>query len=147
MTLTWNFRNELGWPNIIRIEGDEAYFEPDTEHGLTETGIEFVREMERLGMIMDVSHLSDAGIMDVFRYTKKPFVASHSNARTVASNPRNLTDEAYEEDRRNSVYRAGIGFRRNRRGTGDKIPGRLAGAGAGHEKGRLYGGGDRGRVL
>ena len=93
MTLTWNFRNELGWPNIIRIEGDEAYFEPDTEHGLTETGIEFVREMERLGMIMDVSHLSDAGIMDVFRYTKKPFVASHSNARTVASNPRNLTDE------------------------------------------------------
>lgn len=44
-------------------------------------------------MIMDVSHLSDAGIMDVFRYTKKPFVASHSNARTVASNPRNLTDE------------------------------------------------------
>ncbi len=33
MTLTWNFKNELGWPNIIRIEGDEAYFEPDTEHG------------------------------------------------------------------------------------------------------------------
>ena len=93
MTLTWNFKNELAWPNIVRIEGEEAYFEPDTEHGLTETGIEFVREMERLGMILDVSHLSDAGILDVFRYTKKPFVASHSNARAVSSNPRNLTDE------------------------------------------------------
>lgn len=93
MTLTWNFQNELAWPNRIRIEGDEAFFEPETEHGLTETGIEFVREMERLGMILDVSHLSDAGIHDVFRYSKMPFVASHSNARAVASNPRNLTDE------------------------------------------------------
>lgn len=93
MTLTWNFKNELAWPNYIRIEGEEAFFEPDTEHGLTEKGLEFIEEMERLGIIIDVSHLSDAGIFDVFEYTKKPFVASHSNARAVASNPRNLTDE------------------------------------------------------
>lgn len=95
MTLTWNFENELGYPN--RMEQDSAggrpRFVPDTEHGLKETGIEFVQEMERIGMIIDVSHLNDAGIWDVFRYTKKPFVASHSNARALASHPRNLTDE------------------------------------------------------
>ena len=49
--------------------------------------------MERLGMIIDISHLNDAGIWDVFRYTRKPFVASHSNARALAGHPRNLTDE------------------------------------------------------
>ncbi len=93
MTLTWNFKNELGNPNRIWEENGDAFFEPEQEHGLTEKGIEFAAEMERLGMIIDVSHLSDAGIIDVFRCTKKPFVASHSNARTIASNPRNLTDE------------------------------------------------------
>lgn len=93
MTLTWNHKNELASPNRIWQEHGEAFFEPDTEHGLTEKGIEFVNEMEALGIIVDISHLSDAGIEDVFRYTKKPFVASHSNARTVASNPRNLTDD------------------------------------------------------
>lgn len=93
MTLTWNYKNELAYPNRIRIEGQDAYFEPETEFGLTDTGIAFVEEMEKLGIIIDVSHLSDAGIYDVLRYTKKPFVASHSNARTIASNPRNLTDD------------------------------------------------------
>lgn len=88
MTLTWNFRNELAFPNKM-----EPRCVPDTENGLTETGIAFVEEMERLGMIIDVSHLNDAGIWDVFRYTKKPFVASHSNARALAGHPRNLTDE------------------------------------------------------
>lgn len=93
MTLTWNFPNELGFPNgkDTRVTPPRAI--PDTEHGLTQTGIEFVQEMERIGMIIDVSHLNDAGIWDVFRYTKKPFVASHSNARALASHPRNLTDE------------------------------------------------------
>lgn len=94
MTLTWNFQNELASPNrIIRSPEGPVRFAPDTEHGLTPKGIEFVREMERLGMIIDVSHLGDAGIWDVFRYTTKPFVASHSNARSLASHPRNLTDD------------------------------------------------------
>lgn len=94
MTLTWNFQNELACPNrIIRSPEGPVRFAPDTEHGLTPRGIEFVREMERLGMIIDVSHLGDAGIWDVFRYTTKPFVASHSNARSLASHPRNLTDD------------------------------------------------------
>lgn len=94
MTLTWNYPNRLGWPNQIIWEGPDAgKVVPDTEHGLTETGITFLEEMERLGMIIDISHLNDRGIQDVFEHTKKPFVASHSNARAVASHPRNLTDE------------------------------------------------------
>lgn len=96
MTLTWNFQNELGFPNKME-QGLNAERPPrcvpDTEHGLTEKGIAFVQEMERLGMIIDISHLNDAGIWDVFKYTTKPFVASHSNARAMASHPRNLTDE------------------------------------------------------
>lgn len=94
MTLTWNYANELGYPNHIILEGpDGGKAEADQLHGLTETGIVFVEEMERLGMIVDISHLSDAGIRDVFRHTKKPFVASHSNARALCPHPRNLTDE------------------------------------------------------
>lgn len=93
MTITWNFPNELGFPNGKDERVSPARSVPDTEHGLTETGIAFVQEMERIGMIIDISHLNDAGIWDVFRYTKKPFVASHSNARALAHHPRNLTDE------------------------------------------------------
>ena len=82
MTLTWNFPNELAFPNARIAEEDGTFrMAPDTEHGLTDTGIAFVEEMERLGMIIDISHLNDAGIWDVFRHTRKPFVASHSNAR------------------------------------------------------------------
>ena len=93
MTITWNFPNELGFPNGKDESVTPARAIPDTVHGLTETGIAFVQEMERLGMIIDISHLNDAGIWDVFRYTRKPFVASHSNARALAGHPRNLTDE------------------------------------------------------
>ncbi len=93
MTLTWNYPNRLAWPNRIVWDGPDAgKTVPDTEHGLTETGIAFLEEMERLGMIIDISHLNDRGIQDVFAHTKKPFVASHSNARAAASHPRNLTD-------------------------------------------------------
>ncbi|MCM1498672.1 MAG: dipeptidase [Clostridium sp.] len=90
MTLTWNYPNEIGYPNV---DGKRDFHTPDTIRGLTETGIAFVEEMERLGMIIDVSHLSDAGFYDVLRYTKRPFVASHSNARSVCPWVRNLTDD------------------------------------------------------
>lgn len=90
MTLTWNYQNEIGYPNRRK---DMDYNTPDTTNGLTAFGIEFVQEMERLGMIVDVSHLSDAGFYDVVRHTKKPFVASHSNARAVCGHVRNLTDD------------------------------------------------------
>ena len=109
MTLTWNHQNELGWPNQIKRTESGVIFSPDTIHGLTETGIYFLEEMERLGMIIDISHLNDAGIWDVFHHTKKPFVASHSNCRVLASHPRNLTDEMIKElAKRGGV--AGINF-------------------------------------
>ena len=96
MTLTWNYINELGYPNINGMRRNEPGFSPfipDTEHGLTDTGIEFIKAMEDMGMIVDVSHLSDAGFYDVYNNTEKPFVASHSNAREVCPFVRNLTDD------------------------------------------------------
>lgn len=66
---------------------------PDTEHGLTPKGQEFVQRMEELGIIPDVSHMSDAGFYDVLRITHKPFAASHSNARAICPCVRNLTDD------------------------------------------------------
>lgn len=91
MTLTWNIENELAWPN--RIDRKTGACAPETEHGLKKKGVEFVELMEELGMAVDVSHLGDAGFWDVARVMKKPFLASHSNARAVASHVRNLTDE------------------------------------------------------
>lgn len=97
LTLTWNFPNELGHPNLrgeLFEQGFEVMFHtPQTLQGLTEKGKEFVVRMEELGMIPDVSHLSDAGFYDVLSVTKKPFVASHSNARAVSGCVRNMTDD------------------------------------------------------
>ncbi len=92
MTLTWNFPNELAWPNI-NMDGEVKLYVPDVTHGLTETGREFVACMNELGMIVDVSHMSDAGFYDVLECSTKPFVASHSNARTICGCVRNLTDD------------------------------------------------------
>ena len=50
--------------------------------GLTKKGIEVVEEMNNLGMLIDVSHLSDGGFYDVIKYSKSPIIASHSNSRT-----------------------------------------------------------------
>lgn len=100
MTLTWNYRNEIGCPNIdgerMDQESESAvpfFLTPETEKGITKRGEEFLAEMERIGMIIDVSHLSDAGFYDVLRLTKKPFVASHSNARSISGWVRNMTDD------------------------------------------------------
>ena len=97
MTLTWNFPNELGYPNLVIKDGPKKGCYPDTDHGLTQKGMEFLEEMERMGMIIDISHLGDAGIRDVFAHTRRPLVASHSNARALAGHPRNLTDEMIRE--------------------------------------------------
>ncbi len=92
MTLTWNHKNGLAEPNLR--PGPAAWPpQPNTTGGLTETGFAFLQEMERLHMIVDVSHLSDAGIWDVLRAGRRPFAASHSSARACCPHPRNLTDE------------------------------------------------------
>lgn len=91
ITLTWNYPNELGFPNVDLRTG---YVSEDYQkRGLTTFGFEVVAEMNRLGMIIDVSHLSDQGFYDVVRSSTKPFVASHSNARAVTEHSRNLTDD------------------------------------------------------
>ena len=84
ITLTWNYPNEIGFPNA----GGEY-----RSKGLTEFGRDVVCEMNRLGILIDVSHLSDGGFYDVARLSQKPFVASHSNARAVTGHLRNLTDD------------------------------------------------------
>ena len=89
ITLTWNYENEIGYPNHI----DGTSCSPETEHGLKAAGFDIVSEMEKLGMIVDVSHLGDAGFYDVAQAAKKPFVASHSNARALAGHVRNLKDD------------------------------------------------------
>ncbi len=84
VTLAWGFPNCIGYPNF-----EWKY----KDMGLTPFGEEVVEEMNRLGMLIDVSHLSDQGFYDVVRLTKKPFVASHSDARSVMNHYRNLNDD------------------------------------------------------
>ncbi len=64
-----------------------------TEHnGLSQFGVEVVKEMNRVGMMVDVSHISDSSFYDVIKYSKAPVIASHSCARAICDNPRNLDD-------------------------------------------------------
>ncbi len=92
LTLTWNYPNELGFPNAAFTDGNtEQLTQP--QKGLTAAGIEIVKEMDALGMIIDVSHGSDQLVHDVLQHSTRPFVASHSNARQVRNHFRNLPDE------------------------------------------------------
>jgi membrane dipeptidase len=94
LTLTWNYPNGIGYPNFNMSGGSKPDFHiANSEEGLTPFGIEFLKEMERLGIIVDVSHLSDAGFYDVLKHSTKPFVASHSNARSLANHCRNMSDD------------------------------------------------------
>ncbi len=85
ITLTWNFDNCIGHTTSDKRE--------EAERGLTPFGFEMLAHMNEIGIIPDVSHLSDGGFWDVARHSKKPFCASHSNARAVTGHKRNLTDE------------------------------------------------------
>jgi len=85
ITLTWNFENGIGYPCSDDPEKHKL--------GLKLFGIDAVREMNRLGMMIDVSHLSEGGFYDVAKYTTKPFVASHSCSRKLCNHRRNLTDD------------------------------------------------------
>ena len=91
--LTWNFKNEIGYPNLQRNLKENDYLKIDTENGLTEFGIEVVKKMNELGIIIDTSHLSDKGFYDCIKYSTQPIVASHSNARSIHPWARNMTDD------------------------------------------------------
>ena len=83
--LTWNYANCFGAPN----SQDPAVMSA----GLTPFGRDAVVRMQELGMLVDVSHLSDGGFRDVAALARRPFVATHSNCRALSPHPRNLTDE------------------------------------------------------
>ncbi|MDY7039768.1 MAG: dipeptidase [Chloroflexota bacterium] len=84
--VTWNFRNEAA----------DGVAEAHTGGGLTEFGVELVKEMNRLGMIIDVAHLAPAGVRDVLALSEAPVMASHANAHALCPHRRNLTDEQLE---------------------------------------------------
>ncbi len=96
ITLTWNHPNEIGYPGCLEEkpipEKPTNWKVAEAYPGLTKKGIEIVETMEEQGIIVDVSHLSDAGFWDVAAITKKPFLASHSNARSMCGHKRNLSD-------------------------------------------------------
>lgn len=81
ITLTWNYPNELGEPHC----GEQ-------HKKLTSKGVEFVEAMQELGIIVDCSHLNDAGTEQLGDILDVPFIASHSNARELRSHTRNLPD-------------------------------------------------------
>ena len=82
-SLSWNEKNPLTGSHI-------------TGGGLTDRGKEYVREAQRLGMLVDVSHISDEGFWDIMKITNAPVIATHSNSRSVYDNSRNLTDDMFK---------------------------------------------------
>ncbi|MGE5615080.1 MAG: dipeptidase [Bacillota bacterium] len=98
MLLTWNNRNLLA-------DGAE---EP-IGSGLSAFGRKVVAEMERLGMIVDVSHLCEASFNDVLEISRKPVIASHSNSKAICNNVRNLSDRQLADIKANGGV-VGINF-------------------------------------
>ncbi len=93
--LLHNLINPIGNPNFGRYfpNGEPNTSIPNETKGLTEFGRKLVQEMNKLGIVIDVSHLSDKGFYDVVSLSKRPIAASHSNARSVCKHVRNLTDD------------------------------------------------------
>jgi len=83
----------VGLVHSLRNQLADGVTDRRTGGGLSELGIQAVEELNRLGMIIDVSHINDEGFWDVLDLTKNPVIASHSNSRAVCSHPRNMTDE------------------------------------------------------
>lgn len=80
----------LGWNEKNPLTGSHM-----TGGGLTDLGREYVKEAQRLGMLVDVSHISDEGFWDMMKITNAPIIATHSNSRAVWDNSRNLTDDMF----------------------------------------------------
>src|SRR5277367_1712341 len=89
MTLTWS--NSLDWANSSGDEGKPGV--PHNPDGLTPFGKQVVLEMNRLGMMVDVSHVADDTFWAAIKTSKAPVIASHSSARALNNAPRNMTDD------------------------------------------------------
>lgn len=83
ITIAWSRRNQAA----------DGTYEVRTGGGLTRFGLELVQECNRLGILIDISHLAPAGVRDVLEASSRPIIASHSNAHALCSHVRNLTDE------------------------------------------------------
>ena len=88
MTLSWSNTNE--WADS---SGDIDNPKIEHHNGLTEGGKQIVLEMNRLGMLVDISHVADKTFYDALAVTKAPLIASHSSARALTNHPRNMTDD------------------------------------------------------
>jgi membrane dipeptidase len=88
MTLSWSNTNEFA-------DSSGDINNPKVEHhnGLTDSGKQIVGEMNRLGMLVDISHVADKTFWDAIQITKAPVIASHSSARALTNHPRNMTDD------------------------------------------------------
>ncbi len=82
--------SSLGWNEKNPLTGSHM-----TGGGLTDQGREYIREAQRLGMLIDVSHISDEGFWDIMKITEAPVIATHSNSRKICENSRNLTDDMF----------------------------------------------------
>ena len=83
LTVAWSRRNQAA----------DGVYEARTAGGLTRFGVQLVEECNKLGIVLDISHLAPAGVNDVLKISSAPVVASHSNAYALCQNPRNLSDE------------------------------------------------------
>ncbi len=83
----------VGLVHSLRNQLADGVTDRRTGGGLSELGVQAVEELDKLGMIIDISHLNDEGFWDVMEHTRNPVIASHSNARAVCGHPRNMSDE------------------------------------------------------
>ena len=83
--------SSLGWNEQNALTGSHR-----TGGGLTDQGREYVKEAQRLGMLIDVSHISDEAFWDIMKVTNAPILATHSNSRSICGNSRNLTDDMFK---------------------------------------------------
>ena len=93
--LTHNYVNRIGNPNYgkYRLDGRPDQREPNVKTGLTEFGKELIKRMNKTGITVDLSHLSDKGFYEALKCSEKPIMLSHSNARAVCGHVRNATDD------------------------------------------------------
>ena len=96
--VTWNHENTLAYPAMS-----------GSKEGLKPYGVQAIKEMQRLGIAVDVSHLNEAGFYDIFNKTNMPPMASHSNCAAIVDHPRNLTDDQLRTMFKNGGY-VGINF-------------------------------------